>query len=260
MTTTTTTSTLASLFTSTTTTSAGQLTAPATTSTATSSLAKTTAEASKTLTLTPATSSSAPGLSIGQKKEETKSMTMSQLDNFLNIWAVEVRDTEATFHEQVAEINNWDKKLTENGTKLIELNKNMENLKESQANINYDLDFVACHLTELNDYLTDLEKKSDENKTFCPSGKIDQQRRQLYDHISNLDVEIKRVHEELNELIESMNQASNMTEVLNPVTQIGSILNSHIASLQLVDKTIEKTQNYLSELTTLKESTNLTNR
>lgn len=83
---------------------------------------------------------------------------------------------------------------------------------------------------ELQDCLVELEKGL---STLSVS---DPEREYTYRLAEDLDTQLKRMSEDLKEIIEHLNQANRTQDSSDPIVQIGKILNAHMNSLQWLDQ------------------------
>lgn len=64
----------------------------------------------------------------------------------------------------------------------------------------------------------------------------DPEREYTYRLAEDLDTQLKRMSEDLKEIIEHLNQANRTQDSSDPIVQIGKILNAHMNSLQWLDQ------------------------
>ncbi|KAL1117195.1 hypothetical protein AAG570_004522 [Ranatra chinensis] len=155
----------------------------------------------------------------------------------INKWTVELGEQERQFLNQATQINAWDNLLNSNVSKLTALHNMVEEVKLEQAKINCDLDFILTQQKELDACLIPLEKEY--TSSIYTN---DVQREKMYSMAENIDSKLKRMSEDLKETIDHINETSRSQESIDPVLQIGRILNAHMNSLQWVDEQCSKLQ------------------
>ncbi|XP_076764604.1 nucleoporin 62 [Xylocopa sonorina] len=226
----------------TTTTTAGfSLNASATTSASTGFTFGTGTTASSTtgfsLNQTPATASlTSTQASLGTTTTVTSSAgtlqpaSINSFEESINKWTLELEKQEKAFMDQAAQVNVWDKLLISNGEKIVTLNQEVERVKIEQQQLEQELDYVVSQQKELQDCLVPLEKE------LASISVSDPEREYTYRLAEDLDTQLKRMSEDLKEIIEHLNQANRTQDSSDPIVQIGKILNAHMNSLQWLDQ------------------------
>ncbi|XP_076171530.1 uncharacterized protein LOC143148756 [Ptiloglossa arizonensis] len=192
------------------------------------SLNKTSATSSLT---TPSTQ-----LSLGTTTTVTSSASVTQpasinsFEESINKWTLELEEQEKVFVNQAAQVNAWDKLLITNGEKIVALNQEVERVKIEQQQLEHELDYVVGQQKELQDCLVPLEKE------LTSLSVSDPEREYTYRLAEDLDTQLKRMSEDLKEIIEHLNQANRTQDSSDPIVQIGKILNAHMNSLQWLDQ------------------------
>ena len=64
----------------------------------------------------------------------------------------------------------------------------------------------------------------------------DPEREYTYRLAENLDTQLKRMSEDLKEIIEHLNEANRAQDSSDPIVQVGKILNAHMNSLQWLEQ------------------------
>ncbi|XP_014484305.1 PREDICTED: nuclear pore glycoprotein p62 [Dinoponera quadriceps] len=204
----------------------------ATTSTA-FPLSKTTSAAISTSLTAPA----APHTSLGTTTTVTSAtgiqpaaINFCQLEESINKWTLELEEQEKVFVNQATQVNVWDKLLITNGEKIVILNQEVERVKFEQQQLEHELDYVIGQQKELQECLVPLEKE------LALLSVSDPDREYTYRLSENLDTQLKRMSEDLKEIIEHLNEANRAQDSSDPIVQIGKILNAHMNSLQWLDQ------------------------
>lgn len=192
--------------------------APATTSTAAAAAVTTTATALSTAAAAPPV------------------MSYAQLEGLINKWSLELEDQERHFLQQATQVNAWDRMLVENGEKITSLHKEMEKVKLDQRRLNQELDFILSQQKELEDLLCPLEESVKEQSGTIYMQNADEERERTYKLAENVDAQLKRMSQDLKEIIEHLNTSSGPADTTDPLQQICKILNAHMDSLQWIDQ------------------------
>lgn len=141
-----------------------------------------------------------------------------------------MEEQEKVFVNQATQVNAWDKLLITNGEKIVTLNQEVERVKIEQQQLEHELDYVVGQQKELQEWLVPLEKE------LASLSVSDSDREYTYRLSENLDTQLKRMSEDLKEIIEHLNEANRAQDSSDPIVQIGKILNAHMNSLQWLDQ------------------------
>ncbi|XP_071388053.1 nucleoporin 62 like [Centroberyx affinis] len=163
-------------------------------------------------------------------------MSYAQLEGLINKWSLELEDQERHFLQQATQVNAWDRMLVENGEKITSLHKEMEKVKLDQRRLNQELDFILSQQKELEDLLSPLEESVKEQSGTIYMQNADEERERTYKLAENVDAQLKRMSQDLKEIIEHLNTSSGPTDTSDPLQQICKILNAHMDSLQWIDQ------------------------
>ncbi|XP_075040715.1 nucleoporin-62 C-terminal-like protein [Mixophyes fleayi] len=178
------------------------------------------------------TSSSAPGLIVSAPPV----MTYVQLENLINKWSLELEDQEKHFLQQATQVNAWDRTLIHNGERITSLHREMEKVKLDQKRLDQELDFILSQQKELEDLLSPLEESVKENSGTIYLQHADEEREKTYKLAENIDAQLKRMAQDLKDVIEHLNTSAGPGDTSNPLQQICKILNAHMDSLQWIDQ------------------------
>jgi len=103
-------------------------------------------------------------------------------------------------------------------------------VKKDQIRLESELDFVRAQQRELEEMLLPLEDSLQQEVNNIPH---DTEREHTYQLSENIDSQMRRLADDLKEIIERMNAASRQHEVsADPINKIARILNAHTDSLQ----------------------------
>ncbi|XP_059378159.1 nuclear pore glycoprotein p62-like isoform X2 [Carassius carassius] len=163
-------------------------------------------------------------------------MSYAQLEALINKWSSELEDQERHFLQQATQVNAWDHMLVENGEKITALHKDMEKVKLDQRRLDQELDFILSQQKELEDLLCPLEESVKEQSGTIYMQNADEERERTYKLAENVDAQLKRMSQDLKEIIEHLNTSSGPADTADPLQQICKILNAHMDSLQWVEQ------------------------
>uniref|UniRef100_A0A8B9G1J8 Nuclear pore glycoprotein p62 n=1 Tax=Amazona collaria TaxID=241587 RepID=A0A8B9G1J8_9PSIT len=238
------------------------LKAPGTTSAATTSTATgTTTASSFALNLKPLTTTGATGAVTSTAAITTTTsssappvMTYAQLESLINKWSLELEDQEKHFLHQATQVNAWDRMLIENGEKISSLHREVEKMKLDQKRLDQELDFILSQQKELEDLLTPLEESVKEQSGTIYLQHADEERERTYKLAENIDAQLKRMAQDLKDIIEHLNTSGGPADTSDPLQQICKILNAHMDSLQWIDQNSAVLQRKVEEVTKICEN------
>ncbi|XP_077436767.1 nucleoporin 62 like [Vanacampus margaritifer] len=217
--------------------------APASTAAATTS--------SFSLGLKPAITTTASTVATALPTAAPTVMTYAQLEALINKWSLELEEQERHFLQQATQVNAWDRMLVENGEKITSLHKEMEKVKLDQKRLNQELDFTLSQQKELEDLLCSLEESVKEQSSTIYMHNADEERERTYKLAENVDAQLKRMSQDLKQIIEHLNTYSGPADTSDPIQQICKILNAHMDSLQWIDQNSVLLQRRVEEVSKL---------
>eukprot|EP00079_Xenopus_tropicalis_P037907 XP_017951678.1 PREDICTED: nucleoporin-62 C-terminal-like protein isoform X2 [Xenopus tropicalis] len=176
-------------------------------------------------------------------------MTYAQLENLINKWSLELEDQEKHFLQQATQVNAWDRTLMQNGERITTLHREMEKVKLDQKRLDQELDFILSQQKELEDLLTPLEESVKEQSGTIYLQHADEEREKTYKLAENIDAQLKRMAQDLKEVIEHLNTSAGPGDAGNPLQQICKILNAHMDSLQWIDQNSALLQRKVEQVT-----------
>lgn len=180
-----------------------------------------------------------------------KQMTFRQLEETINKWTTELEEQEKHFLDQATQVNAWDRIVMENGEKIVQLNKDVEKVKLDQQKLDHELDFIHSQQKELEDILNPLEKALDTLPPITYQQHADIEREHTYVLAESLDAQLKRMGQDLKEIIERLNSTNAAPDPDDPVQQVTKILNAHVVSLMWVDRNTANLQRRVEEISKL---------
>ncbi|XP_048370670.1 nucleoporin-62 C-terminal-like protein [Sphaerodactylus townsendi] len=235
-------------------------------------LGTTTAAAAAATTTASATSAPSAGFTLNLKPPATTAtvastiavtattvtappvMTYAQLETLINKWSLELEDQEKHFLQQATQVNAWDRTLIENGEKITSLHREVEKVKLDQKRLDQELDFILSQQKELEDLLLPLEESVKEQSGTIYLQHADEEREKTYKLAENIDAQLKRMAQDLKDIIEHLNTSGGPADTSDPLQQICKILNAHMDSLQWIDQNSALLQRKVEEVTKVCES------
>ncbi|XP_062997842.1 nucleoporin-62 C-terminal-like protein isoform X2 [Elgaria multicarinata webbii] len=181
-------------------------------------------------------------------------MTYSQLETLINKWSLELEDQEKHFLQQATQVNAWDRTVIENGEKIMSLHREVEKVKLDQKRLDQELDFILSQQKELEDLLVPLEESVKEQGGTIYMQHADEEREKTYKLAENIDAQLKRMAQDLKDIIEHLNTSGGPADTSDPLQQICKILNAHMDSLQWIDQNSALLQRKVEEVTKVCES------
>ncbi|XP_043830674.1 nuclear pore glycoprotein p62 isoform X3 [Dromiciops gliroides] len=200
------------------------------------------------------TSASATLPSTATTSSVTPVMTYAQLESLINKWSLELEDQEKHFLHQATQVNAWDRTLIENGEKITSLHREVEKVKLDQKRLDQELDFILSQQKELEDLLTPLEEAVKEQSGTIYLQHADEEREKTYKLAENIDAQLKRMAQDLKDIIEHLNMSGGPSDTNDPLQQICKILNAHMDSLQWIDQNSALLQRKVEEVSKVCES------
>uniref|UniRef100_A0A8C2BDL4 Nuclear pore glycoprotein p62 n=1 Tax=Cyprinus carpio TaxID=7962 RepID=A0A8C2BDL4_CYPCA len=164
-------------------------------------------------------------------------MSYAQLEALINKWSSELEDQERHFLQQATQVNAWDRMLVENGEKITALHKDMEKVKLDQRRLDQELDFILSQQKELEDLLCPLEESVKEQSGTIYMQNADEERERTYKLAENVDAQLKRIIQDLKEIIEHLNTSSGPADTTDPVS---CMLDTYLFCAVLLHRRVEE--------------------
>lgn len=173
-------------------------------------------------------------------------LTFRQLEESINKWSVDLDEQEKVFLNQAASVASWDRLLVSNGEKIVALSDSVNRVKNDQVRLESELDFVRAQQRELEEMLIPLEESLQLEVNNMPH---DAEREHTYQLAENIDSQMRRLADDLKEIIERMNAAGRQNEAsADPIAKIARILNAHTDSLQWAESNCTALQRKLDDV------------
>jgi len=141
-----------------------------------------------------------------------------------------------------------------NGEKITVLNDAVERVKHDQQRLDLELDFIHAQQSELEELLLPLEKSIESGQNINVQQHAYLEREHTYHLAESIDAQLKRMSEDIREIIEHVNTANRAQDDNDPVQQIAKILNAHMDALQWVDQNTVGLQRRLEGVSKLYET------
>ncbi|XP_056657805.1 nuclear pore glycoprotein p62-like isoform X1 [Monodelphis domestica] len=196
----------------------------------------------------------APRPTMDQENPPSSVMTYAQLESLINKWSLELEDQEKHFLHQATQVNAWDQTLIENGEKITSLHREVEKVKLDQKRLDQELDFILSQQKELEDLLTPLEEAVKEQSGTIYLQHADEEREKTYQLAETIDAQLKRMAQDLKDVIEHLNVSGGSPDTGDPLQQVCKILNAHMDSLQWIDQNSASLQRKVEEVSKVCES------
>jgi len=180
-------------------------------------------------------------------------MNFRQLEEAINKWTLELEEQEKVYLNQATQVNAWDRVLVKNGDKITQLNDGLERVKLDQQHLEHEIDFILAQQNELEDMIVPLEQQVEQTPAVSVQQHADLEREHTFQLAENIDAQMKRMAEDLKEIIDHLNAANASQDGTDPIYQIGKILNAHMDSLQWIEHNTNLVQRKLEEVNQLYE-------
>lgn len=203
-------------------------------------------------------SSSSAGTLTGVQSSSTPLTVPSDikdlsLDEVVNKWTEEVADLAAQFEKGAQIVSKWDRTIVSNEDKIRALYRDAQSLRIAHKELSDNLDVILSQQTELHKLLDDLEldverkigsslSKPGVAKNYNGSSKVqgDVEREAMHRLSIEVMEELDSMALKIRDLVIELNKGSELSSgdrSGDTVSQIISVLNAHLDSLQYLDET-----------------------
>jgi len=162
------------------------------------------------------------------------------IDTILCTWREELEQHVKSFMQQAAQIKQWDQKLFEKSSEVIQLQKDVAGVFEAQKLMDSTLEKIKTQQQTMATTLTQVE--SGINNAMQEIGGFNIQtsemkaRSDVYKTAETVNDNLNSLHERLQNKIKQLNEDENSSNDADPVSTIVKILNNHMQSLQWIEK------------------------
>lgn len=187
------------------------------------------------------------------------------LDEVVNKWTEEVADLAEQFQRGAALVSKWDRAIVANEDKIVTLHKDAQALQIAHKELSNNLDVILSQQTELHSLLDALEAdvdrkignvmmKTDSRSTYRTSSKLygDAERESMHRLSLEIMQELDAMALTLRDLVLELNRGRSSARgdggAGDTVSQIVSVLNAHLDSLQYLDESSNSLQKRLADV------------
>lgn len=181
---------------------------------------------------------------LGNEDERIKNKTVGEI---LDLWNKDLEDHLISFNEQAREVKAWDDKLKENTTKILKLQKGVQNVGKQQCSLDHQLNVIESQQKEFAESIAQIENHF---KLSAAAGRApdsdDKTREQAYALAAKIDEELNEMKNSLTTTVTKLNQSvqARMADS-NPLTKIVQILNYQTQSLAWIEAKSAELENQL---------------
>nr|XP_058147103.1 nucleoporin-62 C-terminal-like protein [Dasypus novemcinctus] len=179
----------------------------------------------------------------------TPVMTYDKLEGLINKRSLELEDQEKHFLHQATQVNACDRTLIENGEQVRNLHGEVEKVKLDQKRLEQELDFILSQQKKLIDPSIPLEESVKGQSGSIYLQHANKERERTYKLSENINVQLKRMAQDLKDIIEHLNTFGSPADTMDLLQQICKILNAHMDSLQWIDQHSGLLQRKVEEVT-----------
>ncbi|XP_028750966.1 nucleoporin-62 C-terminal-like protein [Peromyscus leucopus] len=179
----------------------------------------------------------------------TPVMTYGRLESMVDKLHIHLRDQEKHFLYQANQLNVWNHTLIEKRDEITLLHHEVEKVKLDQRRLEQELDFILAQQKELEHLLTPLEEFVKEQNGAFNLLYFDKEYERIYKLAETIDAELKRMTQDLKDIIFHLNSLGSPGDAAERVQQICKILNAHMDSLQWISQNSGIMQKKMKEIT-----------
>ncbi|XP_028623347.1 nucleoporin-62 C-terminal-like protein [Grammomys surdaster] len=185
----------------------------------------------------------------------TPVMTYGPLDSMADQWNYhQLQEQQKQYFYQANQFNLWNRALIESGNEIALLHNEMERVKMDQSRLEQELDVILLQQKELEHMLTPIEEILKEQNGPLNMMCVNKEYEMIYRLAEIIDAELKRMSQDLRDIIVYLNSLAHPADATEPLEQIYKILNAHMESLQwishnsgMMQKKVEEVANAVEE-------------
>ncbi|XP_031224523.1 nucleoporin-62 C-terminal-like protein isoform X1 [Mastomys coucha] len=184
----------------------------------------------------------------------TPVMTYGPLESMANNWNYQLQEQEKQYFYQANQFQLWNQILFESSNEIALLHNEMERVKIDQSRLEQELDIILFQQKELEHMLTPIEELLKEQNGPLNVMYVNKEYEMIYRLAEIIDAELKRMSQDLKDIIVYLNSLANPADATEPLEQIYKILNAHMESLQwishnsvIMQKKVEEVANAVEE-------------
>jgi len=156
----------------------------------------------------------------------------------INDWGTMIETSSREFHKQAQQVNEWDRKITENNDKIAELTNSLRAVNASHVELQHGIELVESKQNDLDALLTSLESEIDTLEQQAGAiAPADQEREATYLKAEQINSQLDQMALSMKELVDRLNRSHDTSQDSgNPVSQIVAVMNAQLNSLQWMDR------------------------
>ncbi|XP_052026773.1 nucleoporin-62 C-terminal-like protein [Apodemus sylvaticus] len=178
----------------------------------------------------------------------TPVMTYGPLDSMANNWNYQLQEQEKHYFYQAHQFNVWNQALIESGNEIALLYNEVERVKMDQSRLEQELDIILFQQKELELMLTPIEQILKEQNGPLNMMYVNKEYEMIYRLAEIIDAELKRMSQDLKDIITYLNSLVHPADATEPLEQICKILNAHMESLQWITQNSGMMQKKVEEV------------
>jgi len=187
-----------------------------------------------------------------KKIDPTAMLKSKTLEDIINDWSSQLEESVELFTKQALQVAEWDQKIIENNSKIINVFENVKKIQTAQKELDQTLELIYTQQQELSQVLDVLENEVEKLiQTQATSEKTppDVEREKGYQMAEDINKQLDQMETTLKDLVKKINMTQEQ-EAGNddPMYQIVQILNTHLTSLQWIDQTSLQVQQKILDL------------
>jgi nuclear pore complex protein Nup62 len=175
------------------------------------------------------------------------------LEEMINEWTSQIDADIYQFTQMAMLVGEWDKKVSSNSKKILELKQKVDMVEQAQSELNKNLELISSQQAQLSSVLSTLEASVEKWSLTVDLGPQDAERERGYVLADDIDVQLNQMSHKLKEMIDRLNASQERQSAKDgdhPAFQILQILDSHLNSLAWIDNTSTELGTKLADLNT----------
>lgn len=194
------------------------------------------------------------------KKDDLNRLRGRTVEDIVNLWTQELETNRVAFHREAVRISERDRWMIEQGSLISDLHEQIQKLEHQQNEMDRVAEYVEIQQNDLSKALDKYEQEltkilgpiKEDGTASRQLGYADTERQRIYAQGENLVKEMEEMQRTVKQLIEEMNHLpggiKSMQSQGDPINQILQILDSHLTSLEWVDRETVTLTNQVAKL------------
>ncbi|KAJ3270752.1 hypothetical protein HDV01_007444 [Terramyces sp. JEL0728] len=181
------------------------------------------------------------------------------LEDIINKWTSDLDTHTREFRRQAIQIQTWDHALVKNGTMITKLYNELQETENIEKEISQNLEFIDSQQKELDSNLDAFsqqiqnlvaQENNNANSKFRNTTPADQDREKAYTLAEHLNTKLDEMTVSLGSVISELNTSRQPKQALedSPLSSIIQILNSHLTSLEWIEKSNQELEVKVEQL------------